>query len=144
MKRMSDRRPLAAGHVLLLIRAGVLIVVTRVALALFPFRWVQRLLDRPVGESPFRPTEAAHYRRTAVWAVEAVGRRLLGDKPCLVQALVARRLLARRGIPATLRIGVARSDSGALLAHAWLEHEGEIIIGGRTASARYAAFPPVS
>ena len=41
-------------------------------------------------------------------------------------------MLARQGCPAAVRIGVSR-DSGSLLkAHAWLESEGRILMGGAT------------
>jgi hypothetical protein len=74
--------------------------------------------------------------------VEAVGRRLLGDKPCLTQALVAQRFLRQRGYDTTLRIGVAK-DGRELLAHAWLEREGRVIIGGGASPVRYKPLAPV-
>jgi hypothetical protein len=43
-----------------------------------------------------------------------------GDTRCLTRSLVLTRLLARRGIPAKLVIGVRASPS--FLAHAWVEH----------------------
>ena len=45
-----------------------------------------------------------------------------GDTRCLARSLVLTRLLARRGIPAKLVIGVRASPS--FLAHAWVEHAG--------------------
>ena len=45
--------------------------------------------------------------------------RLPGDTRCLTRSLVLLRLLARRGIPATMVIGV-RTDPG-FRAHAWIE-----------------------
>jgi hypothetical protein len=49
---------------------------------------------------------------------------------CLVQALAAKALLSRAGYPTLIRIGVAASEDGKLRAHAWLERDGEIVIGG--------------
>jgi len=51
---------------------------------------------------------------------------LPGDTRCLVRSLVLTRLLAARGIPATLVIG-ARSQP-EFLAHAWVEHGGEPVL----------------
>jgi len=51
---------------------------------------------------------------------------LPGDTRCLVRSLVLTRLLARRGIPSRLVIGV-RSGQG-FLAHAWVEHGGEAVL----------------
>jgi Transglutaminase-like superfamily len=51
---------------------------------------------------------------------------LPGDTRCLAQSLVLTRLLARRGIPATLVIGARTTPSFA--AHAWVEHAGRPVL----------------
>jgi len=73
-----------------------------------------------------------------LWATEVACRRLLPERPCLTQALTARVLLARRGarVP-ELEIGVKRQSDGTLEAHAWLERDQEVLIGGRDAPATY-------
>ena len=43
---------------------------------------------------------------------------------CLTRSLCLRWLLGRRGLPAQLRLGVAREADG-LLAHAWVELQGQ-------------------
>ena len=48
---------------------------------------------------------------------------------CLVRCLVARGMLARYGFTAQIRIGVLK-DSSTLQAHAWLEKNGSILVGG--------------
>jgi hypothetical protein len=63
---------------------------------------------------------------TAVRLGKAVVRSLMllpTDQRCLIRSLVLSRVLARRGIPATLIIGVGR-DGDTFEAHAWVEHEG--------------------
>lgn len=121
----------------LLIRALVLVFCVRVGLRLLAFRTVRRLVDHPLVARPDGdPREAWMYQRRVVASVEAVGRRLLGDKPCLTQALVARRMLRQGGVDAELRIGVTK-DGATLLAHAWLEQEGHVVIGGQASLVRY-------
>lgn len=61
--------------------------------------------------------------------VRALGRAAahhLWPMTCLPRALALRRMLARRGIPATLRIGVRRAGA-SLAAHAWIEVGGAAI-----------------
>ena len=85
-------------------------------------RWAHR---HPVRENV--PDAVAR----VVWAVQGVGRRLPG-MTCLVQALAANAMLARRGVPARVRIGVRRSatPTAPLDAHAWLESAaGRVLIG---------------
>ena len=64
-----------------------------------------------------------------VWAVRGVSRAVPGAT-CLTQALAAQILLSRRGCSSRLRIGVARGPAGGLLAHAWLESDGVVVLGG--------------
>jgi hypothetical protein len=48
------------------------------------------------------------------------------DSRCLIRCLVLSRLLARRGIPARLVIGVKPGRDFA--AHAWIEHDGRPVL----------------
>lgn len=48
---------------------------------------------------------------------------------CLAQALAARVLLRRRGVPAELCLGAGQAERGGFVAHAWLEHGGEVVFG---------------
>jgi len=129
----------------LLVRAFALVSTVRLGLWALPYRTVQRLVGRTLvrrENAGATPQEERSYQRRVVGAVEAVGRRLLGDKPCLTQALVAQRFLRQRGYDTTLRIGVAK-DGRELLAHAWLEREGRVIIGGGASPVRYKPLAPV-
>ena len=76
------------------------------------------------------------------WAVRVAGRYLPGAGNCLVQSLVAQAMLARRGYVSRLRLGVAHGDGGQFQAHAWVECDGQVIVGAEEVS-RYAAFPPL-
>jgi hypothetical protein len=63
-----------------------------------------------------------------VWAVKVASRYVRAI--CLPQALAAQILLARRGLPSKLYIGVRRAPGGRSSAHAWLEYQGRVAIGG--------------
>jgi len=64
-----------------------------------------------------------------VWAVETAGRAIPGMKNCLVQAVAAEAMLLRAGHSCELRIGAAKTGPRELIAHAWLESEGRVLIG---------------
>jgi hypothetical protein len=62
-----------------------------------------------------------------------------------VQGLAAEQLLAQTGHTATLCIGVARSNGAGekrLSAHAWIEHNGEVVLGGEGYD-RFTPLPPL-
>lgn len=70
-------------------------------------------------------------------AVASAALRLPGTA-CLARALAAEALLLRHGLPARLRVGVAKGGGG-LDAHAWTASGGEVVAGSGDLS-RYAAF----
>jgi hypothetical protein len=64
-----------------------------------------------------------------VWAVTASSR-YVPAATCLTQAFATQVLLSRRGLAARLRIGVVKGKDGRLQAHAWVESNGVVVIGG--------------
>ena len=62
---------------------------------------------------------------------------------CLPQAMAAQWMLRRRGVSSTLVFGVRRGNpqNRELEFHAWLDAEGECVVGGEEI-ATYLAFTP--
>jgi hypothetical protein len=63
-----------------------------------------------------------------IWAVGAAGRRITGTT-CLIEALAADTMLRRRGHQPLLRIGVRQGEHSLLDAHAWVECDGQVVMG---------------
>jgi hypothetical protein len=63
------------------------------------------------------------------WAINASGRRLGRSSTCLVRALVAELVLGANDGPVTLTIGVKRTPTGTLEAHAWVTRQGRVVLG---------------
>lgn len=121
------------------VRALGLVVAFRLALWTLPARRVlaaaPRRRVRPAGVAP---------ERTA-WLVRAAARRV-PDASCLTRALAVRWLLAQDGLESTLHFGHRRDERGAFAAHAWLEHEGRVLVGGEGGLSHYHRFdaPPAA
>lgn len=81
--------------------------------------WSERLAARGLATAPRDEESVARLVRATERAAVVVPGTL-----CLAQALVARVLLARRGVAAELRLGVARDEVRGFIAHAWLEWDG--------------------
>jgi Transglutaminase-like superfamily len=129
MERLSRFYRLPTSERRLLAKAALLLGAIRVGLWLLPFRTLRSLLDKAarfhrLRESDYQPTDVV------VWAVEVAARYMPGFNTCLTKALAAQVLLSRRGRPALLRIGVIRSAEGKFEAHAWVESDGRVVIGG--------------
>ena len=114
----------------LVIKAALLLEGIALGKRLLPFRILHRILAR-AADTPIVPWHAdCSSSHRVAWAVEAASRHMPGAKACLTQAFAAQVLLARRGYPALLHIGVAKGERGQFRAHAWVESEGKVIIGG--------------
>ena len=141
MKKLRSFLRLSAADQLLLITSGLLLVAIRLGLWLVPFHVLRRFLKN-LNRAPQKAenTDEAVLRRI-VWAVSSIGGHF--PRSCLSQALATQVMLGRRGYVATLRIGVALSEDGVLKAHAWLENNGKIIIGGSQSRTQFSAMPPL-
>jgi len=80
---------------------------------------------RPAG-----PESADREALTRITRSIERARRWIPQSTCLVEALSARYLLCRRGIPSDLCIGVRRNSHGGLEAHAWLRVGEQTLMGG--------------
>lgn len=141
MKRIRKFFILSISDKYLLLTVVLLVVGIRLGLWLLPFQQLRRILAKArhplarlqaVGQSPGQ----------IVWAVK-VASRYVPAATCLTQALATQLLLVRRGYPAQLRLGVAKGENGALAAHAWVECQGRIVIGGLDNLTRYTPLPPL-
>jgi hypothetical protein len=126
--------------------AFVLLGVMRAAIVLSPFRKITAHLGLTPGASPEVFESALSVKPTDIgWAIQAAAARTPWKSACLAQALTGMLMLGRRGINATLYLGVARDESGAeaMAAHAWLRC-GDAILTGAGGVERYAALSSFS
>jgi hypothetical protein len=118
----------------LLAKAMLILWAVRIALWTLPFRTLYRSIVEHEG-SHKSPSDKCHDDSSAhkiVWAVRSASM-FVPRASCLTQALAAQILLSDSGYYADLRIGVARSGTSGtdpLTAHAWLEKDGKVILGG--------------
>lgn len=110
----------------LLMRAVLAVVSAKLAIRTLPLPAARTAVTR-LGRIGWSVTPVRADR--IVWAVEAAGRAIPGMKNCLVQAVAAEAMLLRAGHPCELRIGAAKNGAKELIAHAWLESEGRVLIG---------------
>lgn len=124
----------------MLIRVLCLTVLVRGLLSIWPLSDVSRWLKRVARRVPPRTQKNEAHRERAAWASNAVGHRLLPKRPCLTQALVLQYVLLRSGDESSrLHIGVAKENE-ELRAHAWVERNGSVLIGGTASPHKYEQF----
>ncbi|MEB3210528.1 MAG: lasso peptide biosynthesis B2 protein [Leptolyngbyaceae bacterium] len=141
MKHLHRFLRLKRGDRHLLIRTLVLLSLIRLGLRLLPFRTlIQRLSAMHQPTSSFSPTHLRYVGR-CVWAVNVSSRLMPGDIKCLARALTTHLLLNQYGVDTELKLGVAKSMGGALEAHAWVEYQGQVIMGNLCDLSRFIPLP---
>lgn len=130
MNRLRKFLLLPAAERWFLVKVALLLETIKLAMWLLPFRVLRRLADA-AGKVPagLQPAEGFSVERIAR-NVEMLSWHTPGEKTCLNQALAMQVLLSRRGYPALLHIGAFKNENGEFLAHAWVECEGKVVIGG--------------
>ena len=117
----------SGGEWWLVARAATLIAVFTLTRPL-PYAAWRRLavaLSRLRAGEPGIPIAPSQIVR----ALNTASRVVPGGGNCLIRALTARALLARHGLESEILMGVARGPSGSLRAHAWLRHDGHLLVG---------------
>ena len=136
------RRLPARDRILVAETAG-LIITARLGMRLLPIQRLRALLARTRQDRHARTnTSAAEMNRRVAWAVGAVASRLPGRTSGLIEAIAAEAMLLRRGYECELRLGVPPSGSAnaPFTAHAWIEHQGDVVVGDVHDLHHYAVF----
>ena len=142
MKPHSKWYRLPTQDRILILQTIPFLSVIRICLVLLPLDYLLRLLTRIAKTLPAKDHPNCQSQKKTIWVIEAVGKYVLGDGPCLTQALAAQFILARHNQSGELCIGIAKEEQGKLVAHAWIESNGGVVIGGSEAAfKRYIRLP---
>ena len=130
---------LGAGDGALVLTAALWLGAARLTLWLLPLKTARRLLSRP----PRLSSSSGATADRIAWAI-SVARRVIPAASCLPQALAGEALLTRNGHEVELRIGVVKTETGTLVAHAWVESGGQVVVGKLYEGlSRYTPLPPL-
>ena len=111
------------------------VTVARIRVALWVLPW-RRLAGSIIIARHI--TSATPSPERLEWTVRLASR-AVPYATCLTQALALQRLLARHGYRSAVLVGVCRVD-GQFLAHAWVEHDGQTLLGTSENVAHYSRF----
>ena len=141
MPRLRRAFELSASDWYLILQAAFWFAVVELGLRGFQFRALVDFLHqkRQLDQRAFSRQPSSAQR--AAYCVELVSRLHPLHPTCLKKALVLYALLTRRGFDVRLLIGAAKKSTekaSELDCHAWLEHQGQVILGGQ-GTERYAA-----
>lgn len=117
---------LSGSEKIVVLEATILLLLVRAGLVFFSLSRMLAGLQK-LGSLTKIPFLA---RGRVLELVEKSSRHLPVKVTCLSLALVAQTILTQSGRAGVLRIGVKRMSPGWIEAHAWLEEEGRVVLGG--------------
>jgi hypothetical protein len=120
----------------LAIEAVVALGIARLLILTTPTRWIVRRLEQQAERSRAQAGAAGEAAREVGWAVRAAAPKTPWQSACLAQAIAGKWMLGRRGLRATIRLGVAKDAAGNIRAHAWL-YSGDTILAGGAQAPRF-------
>ena len=136
LKKLLNFLRLSPADRFLLIKSCILLGLIGLGVFLLPLKPILTQIDR------LKPRKGLQNGREAIpaarisWAVSKAGRFIPWTK-CLAEALTVKALLAREGIASQLRIGVDKCGENQIKAHAWVESQGEVVIGNMPDLSRF-------
>ena len=121
----------------LLSQSLFLLIAIRLSLWVFPFRWLNDWLSNSGSANlSSQPTDQIVIGKVTR-SVRCCSR-YVPRASCLTQALATQTLLRLKGLDSQLRFGVDKDENEKLVAHAWVESNGKIIIGKSADMHRYS------
>lgn len=115
---------LGRRHFGLLCRALCAVVFFRLALFFVRYKRLAKSISVKHRQNDDRPSP-----EVLAWAVKHSSR-IVPFASCLTQALALQHMLGRDGEEAVIRIGVRTTDTGKIMAHAWVLLQDAVLIGG--------------
>lgn len=130
---LREAPSLSWGDCQLLAATTLLLVVSRSLLTVIGLDRTDRVLDLLVRMLP--PYARVRDPERVPWAVNVVDSVVPIHLSCLMRAIVGERLFVANGYRAETHLGVAKDE--AFEAHAWVERDGEIVIGELDGHGRF-------
>lgn len=137
------------------VTAALLLLVVRVGIFVVSFARFRRAVLAPAGAlSRIVPGSPSPAR--VAWAVEVTDRTLPGERTCLMRSMTSETIHRLYGHDVVHRIGVdpdgeggggagpgPGAGDGTFMAHSWIEHDGEVLVGDLEDLSRFEPLPPL-
>lgn len=138
MRRLQSFLRLPARERFLYLRTWLLLFRIRLMLWVLPYRRWRQIAAHMIRVENERQLDRPQVNQ--ITRAVRVMSKYVPQASCLTQALAAQTLLANEGQRSQLRVGVTQ-NGGKLEAHAWVQIDGRVVIGGRESVVRFSAFP---
>ena len=113
---------------ILVTKATFLLILIRLGLKFLALKTLQKQLEK-IARPSLKKDEKSISIYKIIWSITTASSYMPQVK-CLARALAVKTLLQQQGYTAKIRIGVAKDQQKTLIAHAWVECKGRVVIGG--------------
>lgn len=127
MKNLHRFFRLSASEKKFLFEVFLTVAFVRLALWILPFNAFKKNLQKILKNSESAKTDWQIIEKTC--RMVRISSNFVPYASCLTQALSAFWLMKRLGQCAELKFGVSKERDSRIIAHAWLEIEGKIVLG---------------
>lgn len=137
MRKLQRFKQLSGSDRSLLLEAYCCLGIARLLVLTIPIKRLSPHWGTHMAESTNTLSEpTATLAKRIGWAIQTSARYTPWKSNCLAQAAAAKQMLRRRGASSTLYLGVAKAETGELIAHAWVRC-GELFLTGGQGHLRY-------
>lgn len=104
----------------LILKITIMSALIRFIILVVPFKYIKKYLGEEKSQSDYIPSneEKKYIQKISVF-IEKVCKNTPWQSKCLVQAIIAQRLLSSKQIESTMYLGVGK-DKNDMVAHAWV------------------------
>lgn len=127
----------------LLIQAFLWLSLIHVGLRVIPLRHLHSVVKWAIANATHQKPSDEIQIENIIWAIETATSYVPGHPKCLARALSTKILMHQYGYPCNLQVGVAKDRNAGLSAHAWIEHDGQVLIGGGRDLASFTPLPSI-
>jgi hypothetical protein len=144
MRKLRSFLRMRSRDRILLLMTFILMATIRLGLWLLPFRLLLKLHTKMMYLIPKASNPKQVSLANIIAYINLSTRYMPGGAKCLARALTTQILMHRYNHLGELRLGVAKSTTGNLEAHAWIEHQGQVIIGNLEDLPRFIPLPSLN
>ena len=127
----------------LFVQTYVFMMLIRLGLFMLPFRQLQDLISQASRLKVLARLSSNTTISAIVLSVNRSSKYSPGNVKCLARALTTAVLMSIYSFPYKVNIGVAKDKDNNLEAHAWVESQGNAIVGNLPDLSRYVAMSPL-
>jgi hypothetical protein len=113
----------------LLISTFALLALVKLGLSIMSFKTLHRFMLKISYSQLKNQMPEQISLENIIWALNMSTHYIPGGAKCLARALTCRVFMSRYNYTSQLYIGVAKGEDEGLKAHAWIESQGQVVVG---------------